>query len=159
MLVKSTSRKKMPPMARPVKRGPPPRGRGGFEAQTRATIDKVSREVPKSIDELEKLPIYLILFVLGGFCAIGLGILVFLLNIVGMPKKFVLHIVQLLICLIFGFLLLWTYTQVRRAPKTAYVLGFVFGIILLFSNWGGVIGGVLGLIGALILFLKTENLL
>lgn len=158
MLVKSTSVKKMPPMARPVKRGPPHRGRG-FEAQTRATIDKVSREVPKSLDELEKLPIYLILFVLGGFCAIGLGILAFLLSIIGMPKNFIVHIVQLLICLIFGFLLLWTYTQVRRAPKMAYVLGFVFGIILLFSNWGGFIGGVLGILGALILFLKTEQLL
>ncbi len=158
MLVKSTSRKEMPPMARPVTHGPPPRGRG-FEAQTRATIDKVSREVPKSIEELEKLPPYLILIVLGGFCAIGLGILVFIFDILGNPGKSLQHIVQLLICLIFGFLLLWTYTQVRRAPKTAYVLGFVFGIILLFGNLGGVIGGVLGLIGAIILFLKTEQLL
>ena len=148
-------------MARPVSRGPPSKRRKGtsLEAQTRATIGKVSREVPKSIEELEKLPPYLILIVLGGFCAICLGILVFIFDILGNPGKFLQHIAQLLICLIFGFLLLWTYTQVRRAPKTAYVLGFVFSIILFFSNLGGVIGGVLGIIGALILFLKTEQLL
>jgi hypothetical protein len=146
-------------MARPVHRPPSGRKGSGFEAQTRATIDQVSKEVPKSLEELEKLPIYLVLFVVGGFGAMGLGILVFLINIVSVPRAFVIHVVQLIISVVFGFLLLWTYTQVRRAPKTAYVLGFVFGIILLFGNIGSVIGGILGIIGALILFLKTEQLL
>ncbi len=159
MSVKSTSRKKIPPMARPVQRPSGGRKGTGIEAQTRATIDQVSKEVPKSIKELEKLPIYLILFVVGGFCAMGLGILVFLFKIVDTPKGFLGHIIQLVICLVFGFMLLWTYTQVRRTPKTAYVLGFVFSIILFFGNEGGFIGGVLGFIGALMLFLKTERLL
>ena len=161
MLVRSSSQNKMPPMARPVSRGPPSKRRKGtsLEAQTRATIDQVRRELPRSVEDMERLPIYSILFIVGGFCAIGLGFLVFLVSLANPRGNFILNIAQLLVCLIFGFMLLWNYTQVKKAPRTAFVLGLVFGIILWFGGYGGVIGGLLGVIGAIILLIQTERLL
>ena len=155
-----SSRKKMPPMARPVSKGPQ-RGRKGqgLEATTRDTIDKVSREVPRSLDEIERLPAYSALIVVGGLVAIGLGVLVFILNILDLPRNFAVHLGQLIVSMVFGFLLLWIYTQIKQNPQTSYILGIVFSIVLFFGNLGGVIGGVMGLIGSLILLLKTERLL
>ena len=150
----------MPPMAKPVRQGPPRGRRGkGLEASTRETIDQVSREVPRSLDEIERQPIYSALIVVGGLVAIGLGVLAFFFYIILLPRNFVIHIAQLIICIVFGFLLLWVYTQIKHNPRTSSILGIIISIILFFGNVGGIIGGILGLIGSIILFLKTERLL
>jgi hypothetical protein len=167
MLVSSSSKsktksseKRMPPMARPVRQGQPRGRRGrGFEGRRRDTIDRVSREVPRSLDELENLPAYSALIVVGGICAIGLGVLIFIFNLIDLPRNLAVHIGQLIVCLVFGFMLLWVFTQIRKNPQTSYILGIVFSIILFFGNLGGIIGGILGIIGSLLLLLKTERLL
>jgi hypothetical protein len=105
------------------------------------------------------LPPYSILIVLGGICAIGLGVLFFIFDIIDLPRNFVVHIGKFIVSLVFGFLLLWVYTQIRQNPQTSYILGFVFSIILFFGNLGGILGGILGIIGSLLLLLRTERIL
>ncbi len=119
-------------------------------------IEDIWEESPKSVDELEKLSLHSVLLVLAGYISIGIGTLHFLLTI--MDRFESLKVFQLLINLIFGFMLLLSYYELDSDPKRWSILAGIFSLILI--GLGGIVGGLAGLvgfIGALLGFLSTMD--
>lgn len=126
------------------------------------SVDEVMKEVPRSVRDLEKLPPYLMLMVLGGGLAVLLGILFGVIGIVlsiATPKLLGSAIVELIVCLIIGPLLIVSYVICKRDLVLGGVLAFVFAIILIGGGgYGGLIGGIIGLLGVIFAFLRFAEL-
>ncbi len=106
-------------------------------------IEELIDECPKSTQDLEKLPLYSILLVLGGYIALGIGSLHFVIT---MLKDFDFYAVfHLLTNLLFGFGLLISYHRIKREIKRWALVAIVFSLALI--ALGGVVGGLAGLIG------------
>ena len=101
---------------------------------------------PKSASDLEKLPLHSILLVLGGYIAIGIGSFHFVITIM---RDFYLHsIFHLLINLLSGFGLLFSYHRIKAKKmikKWAFIAA-IFSVILI--ALGGIVGALAGLVGA-----------
>jgi hypothetical protein len=98
------------------------------------------------------------LIVLGGGLAILLGIVLGVIEVtfnMDTPKWVGGAIIHLIVCIIIGFLLIFSYIMCKRDILMGSILAFVFSIVLLAAGGiAGLIGGLLGLLGALIAFLK-----
>ncbi|MFP4000445.1 MAG: hypothetical protein ACLFSM_03605 [Thermoplasmata archaeon] len=117
-------------------------------------IEDIWDESPKSVQDLESLSLHSILMVLGGYIAIGIGSLHFLLTLIERFDS--LMILKLLINLIFGFMLLLSYYRLDKHTEKWSVLAGIFSLILI--GLGGVVGGLAGLVGffgAVLAFLST----
>ncbi|MFW6048293.1 MAG: hypothetical protein ACOC87_03250 [Candidatus Natronoplasma sp.] len=119
-------------------------------------IEDIWEDSPKSIEELEKLSLYSILLVLGGYISIGIGTLHFLLTMI---EKFeYTRIFYFIINLIFGFGLLLSYHRINVKTKKWALLGSIFSLILI--GLGGIVGGlagIIGLLGAILAILATYD--
>lgn len=140
--------------------GPPPPRQGSPEQ----ILGDVKREMPRSVEEVSRLPPYLMLPVIGGFCALLLGFIVMLLDVFyffsfwfGLPLW---PVVQFFVVnLIFGVGLLYGYVVTKRGDlDTGMLIVLVCSIILLFGNGGGVLGGILGIIGAILIYLEKDRI-
>ena len=130
-------------------------------------VSDVKKEVPKTITEFERLPHPLMAIVGGGFFAIGVGFLVLIANLLGINVGWYHGIVSQIICsllnfvadIVFGIGLLYCYVLAKRGNwYRAMWLCFIDAVLLLiFGNLGGQIGALIGLIGAVLIFLD-ENL-
>ncbi len=131
-----------------------------LEKEIRDTI----KRLPRNIDEIEKKPIYEILILMGGGLSMIFAPIFFIFDVVTFggrsPLINVLHaIVILLICMVFGFGLLYTYANLRKRPKTTLIFGFFCSILLFAGGYAGWAGGLLGLIGLLLYFAKKSDIL
>lgn len=117
-------------------------------------LDSVIESLPKSMDDIDDMPLYSILIVLSGYIAIGLGFINFLLQlIVNIDVALVLHF---LINLVFGFGVLLSYTKISDEKRKWSVICGILSIILI--ALGGVVGilaGLIGIIGSGLAFLTT----
>ncbi|MBM4248404.1 MAG: hypothetical protein FJ149_03035 [Euryarchaeota archaeon] len=138
---------------------PPPCGPSpSLEQELGQTIDMVKREVPTSIEGISRLPAHLMLILLGAGLAMFLGVLFFFLNLlVWHPLGAFVHLV---LCFLFGALLVYAFIVSKGRPVLGAVLAGAFGLVLVIAGGtGGLIGGVLALIGAGIVFLREFGLL
>ena len=117
-------------------------------------LDRVIESIPKSMDDIDDMPLYSILIVLGGYIAIGLGFFNFILQLIGdIGVMIVLHF---LVNLFFGFGILVSYTKLSDEKRNWSVICGIFSIILI--ALGGIVGilaGLIGLIGSSLAFLTT----
>lgn len=119
-------------------------------------IKDIWKDCPKSIEELEKLSLYSILLVLGGYISIGIGSLHFLLTT--MEKFQFTRIFYFIINLIFGFGLLLSYHRIKVKTKKWAIVGSVFSLVLI--ALGGIVGalaGIVSLLGAILAILATYD--
>ncbi|MFP3871512.1 MAG: hypothetical protein ACOC55_01605 [Candidatus Natronoplasma sp.] len=108
-------------------------------------MDDIFERTPKSADDLEHLPLFAILMVVGAYVAIGIGIFHFVLSIL---RDFdPVLIFQLIINVTFGFGLLVCYLRVKDKMERIRwgVLAVVFSLILIVL--GGIVGALGGIIG------------
>lgn len=118
-------------------------------------ISEVIEAVPKSKEDLEKLPPSLILIVIGGYIAIGIGLFHFILSI---PNEPLVPLFHFLIDLIFGVGLIVTFLRVESELITWSVIGIISSVALL--ALGGIVGGIaglFGLIGVIVKFLRDSK--
>ncbi len=117
-------------------------------------LDRVIKNVPKSINDIDDMPLYSILIVLSGYIAIGLGFFNFLLQlIVQIHMMLALHFV---VNLFFGFGILSSYTKLRDEKRKWSVICGICSIVLI--ALGGVVGtlaGLIGIIGSGLSFVTT----
>lgn len=150
-----------PPQQQPPYQAPPPQRQPGQETPGQI-MDDVKQEMPKSVDEVARLPGYLMLPVIGGFCAIILGFVVMLLNILWWSSFWIFPlwpVVQyVLVNIIFGIGLFYGYVITKRNNlDTGLLIVIVCSVILLFGNGGGVFGGILGILGGVLIYLEKER--
>jgi len=108
-------------------------------------IEDIWEDSPKSIEELEKLSLHSILLALGGYIAIGIGTLHFLLTII---EEFeYIRIFYLIINIVFGFALLLSYHRINVDTRKWALLALIFSLVLI--SLGGIVGGLAGLVGLL----------
>ncbi|MFW5928652.1 MAG: hypothetical protein ACOCSL_05545 [Thermoplasmatota archaeon] len=117
-------------------------------------LDRVIESIPKSIGDIDDMPLYSILIVLSGYIAIGLGFFNFILQlIVNIDIILILHF---LVNLFFGFGVLLSYTKIPDDKRNWSVICGIFSIILI--ALGGIVGilaGVIGIIGSGLAFITT----
>jgi len=117
-------------------------------------IKDIWEDSPKSVEELEKLPLHSILLALGGYISIGIGALHFLLTMI---ERFeYTRIFYFLINIIFGFALLLSYHRINVNTKKWALLASIFSFVLI--SLGGIVGalaGIVGLLGAILAILAT----
>ncbi len=117
-------------------------------------IKDIWEDSPKSVEELEKLPLHSILLALGGYISIGIGALHFLLTMI---ERFeYTRIFYLLINIIFGFALLLSYHRINVNTKKWALLASIFSFVLI--SLGGIVGalaGIVGLLGSVLAILAT----
>ncbi len=122
----------------------------------RRLMEELVDECPKSTRDLEKLPLYSILLVLGGYISIGIGSFHFVITIL---EDFDFYsIFPLLINLIFGFGLLISYYRIQKAIKKWAAIAVVFSLVLI--SLGGTVGALAGLVaipGAVLALLGEFN--
>jgi len=122
------------------------------------SIEGMRKEVPKSVDELVKLPPYLMLMVVGGGLAVLLGLIIGVLEIIwgAVVASWIFGaILHMIVCIIVGPLLIFAYIWCKRDLFIGTVLAGVFSVVLIaLGGIAGIIGGVFGLIGAILAFLK-----
>ena len=119
-------------------------------------LDRVIESIPKSMSDIDNMPIYSILIVLSGYIAIGLGFINFLLQLV--VKIDLVLVLHFLINLFFGFGVLLSYTKISDEKRKWSVVCGVLSIILI--ALGGVVGilaGLIGIIGSVLAFLTTMD--
>ncbi|MFP4051154.1 MAG: hypothetical protein ACLFVB_05385 [Thermoplasmata archaeon] len=117
-------------------------------------LDRVLKSIPKSMDDIDEMPLYSILIVLSGYIAVGLGFFNFLLQLIGnINVNIALHFI---INLFFGFGILLSYTKIEDEKRKWSVICGVLSIILL--ALGGVVGilaGLIGVIGSALSFITS----
>lgn len=117
-------------------------------------LDRVLKSIPKSMDDIDEMPLYSILIVLSGYIAVGLGFFNFLLQLIGdINVTIALHFI---INLFFGFGILLSYTKIEEEKRKWSVICGVLSIILL--ALGGVVGilaGLIGVIGSALSFITS----
>jgi|GEM_PF-6170107 len=130
-------------------------------------VADVKSEVPKNLAEFEKLPYPLMALVAGGFFAIGIGFLFFLVDMFWRIPYFyyfggflavIFAVLSFVADIILGIGLLYCYVLAKKGNwYRAMWLGFVIGILLIIlGNNGGKFGGVIGIIGAILIFLDPN---
>ena len=64
------------------------------------------------------------------------------------------------ISVVFGFILLWTFTKMNKFPRNAYIIGLICSVLLiLLGGISGGLGGLVALIGFIIYMLKVEGVI
>jgi ribosomal protein L40E len=120
------------------------------------TLQEITREVPKSVSELEELPIYLLLIVLGGGLAILLGIVFGIVEVAlnfTSPSWLGSALLHIIINIVIGIFLIVSFVFCKKDKFLGSVIAALFSIILIAGGWiAGIIGGVIGLIGAILTF-------
>jgi hypothetical protein len=105
--------------------------------------------------------------VIGGFCAILLGLLVALVSMFWWaatwffgPAFFIWPLIQwIIVNLIFGVGLLYGYVVSKHGDlDKGFIIVLICSIILFFGNWAGQLGGLLGIIGAILIWMEKDNL-
>ncbi len=117
-------------------------------------LDRVLESIPKSMDDIDDMPLYSILIVLSGYIAIGLGFFNFILQLIGnIDVKLVLHF---LINLFFGFGLLLSYTKISdERRKWSVICGILSIILIALGGIVGILAGLIGVIGSSLAFITT----
>nr|AGF93358.1 membrane protein [uncultured organism] len=117
-------------------------------------LDRVLESIPKSMDDIDDMPLYSILIVLSGYIAIGLGFFNFILQLIGnIDIKLVLHF---LINLFFGFGLLLSYTKISdERRKWSVICGILSIILIALGGIVGILAGLIGVIGSSLAFITT----
>jgi len=150
-----------PPQDPPPGPQPPPQSMQqgtSLEKDIDETINLVKQEVRTSLSGMSKLPIPLFLILLGAGLAVLLGLLFFLVQLGG--RHPLNAIVSLIVCLMFGALLVVAFAITRRKRTFGAVLSAVFSLVLIVAGGiGGMIGGLVGLCGVGIIFLKDFGIL
>jgi len=126
------------------------------------SLNGIMKEVPMSVRELEKLPLYLMLIVVGGGMAVLLGIVIGVIEIamaVALLRWVGEGPLHLIVCLVMGALLIFSFVICKRDLFTGSILAGISGIVLVIAGGiAGLIGGLFGVFGAFIAFLKyTEQ--
>lgn len=131
------------------------------------TIDTVKRSTPKTISEIERLPLHLALIALAGVIAIiiavpsffitmGISVLIIHTFIGGL----LLGIVTSVFCAVLGFGFLYAYVLGKRRPVAGSALAvFISLVIIPLGGLGGIIAGVMGLCGGSIGLLRKSRIL
>jgi len=136
----------------------PPAPERGLEQDLRETVNIVKKEVPMSLSGMERLPLHLLLVLLGAGLSVLLGLLFFFVNIFGSHPGYA--IINLLICFIFGGLLLLSFIIAKRNILSGGILAGIFSLVLIIGGGaGGLIGGFIALGGAGIMFLKEFGII
>lgn len=119
-------------------------------------LGRVLESIPKSIDEVDDMPLYSILIVLSGYIAIGLGFFNFLLQMIGnIDITLALHFI---VNIFFGFGILISFIKIEEERRKWSVICGVLSIILI--ALGGVVGilaGIIGVIGSGLSFVTTVD--
>jgi hypothetical protein len=132
-----------------------------------STFRRVSKATPRSIPEIERLPLHEGLMALAGIIALILAVPSFFINMgvmsvfgAGLGGSFIVSLLLTFFCVVFGFLFLCCFVLDRRRPGlasgTAFVLS-IFSIIL--GGFGGLIAGIMGMCGGAIGILKISRIL
>jgi hypothetical protein len=135
----------------------------------------VRSEVPRDINEIQRLPLPMLAMVVGGFCSIGLGFIFLIIGIVwataawgayahffGAGAAFgialMCTLLTFLVDLILGIGLLYSYVTAKRGDwNKAMWMAIIIGIILIIlGSYGGKIGGIIGLIGGVMIFIDPH---
>ncbi len=133
-------------------------GGGSLDNEIGETIKLVKQEIPTSVSGVGKLPFHLFLILLGAGLAIFLGLVFFLFQLVGW--RLINAIVNLLICLLLGSFLLYSFAVAKRRRLLGGVLSGMFSLVLIIAGGpAGLIGGLVALCGAGIIFLKEFEIL
>jgi hypothetical protein len=137
---------------------PPPPPEKSLEQELKDTVQSVKKEVPASLSEVEKLPFHLLLMLLGAGLSILLGVLFFFFSIFGRHPFYA--IVNLVVCLIFGAALLFSFVIAKRSRLLGGIMAGFSGLVLMAGGGaGGFIGGLAGLAGAALALLKEFGIL
>jgi hypothetical protein len=128
-----------------------PRTREASERMGR-TMRSVREETGQALRNIDSLPPYETLQVIGGLIALGLGTLLFFFGVAGVavfgPAIAGLAVFWWVMNLIFGFLVLMAFGMFRRSPLNGAILGLIFGLLLaIFGGASGLIGGILAMAG------------
>jgi hypothetical protein len=125
------------------------------------SLDGIIKEVPTSVRELEKLPMYLMLIVLGGGIAVLLGVVFGIIEIamsVALLKWVGEGTVHLIVCLVMGALLIFSFVICKRDLFTGSILAGISGLVLIIAGGiAGLIGGLFGVLGAFLAFIKYSE--
>ena len=120
-------------------------------------IARMKQEVPRSLPEIERQPIQLSLIILGVYLSIFLSIVFLIFNF--SPRS----IIGFVFVLIFSFLILFSYTVIKRTPKKGYIFALILIIFMIIisgnSNIGGLIGALISLLGVILGILRTSRAL
>ncbi len=112
-------------------------------------IKQVYESSPKSIADLEDMPLGAVLITLGGYVAIGLGFTHFLVSVISSAE--LIFIFQFIVNISFGFALLLSNMKLPDDTRRWTVLAAVFGLILMVLGGAvGAISGFIAIVGALI---------
>ena len=152
----------------------PPQGPTAQDTAQQIVSD-VRSEVPRDINEIQRLPLPMLAMVVGGFCSIGLGFIFMIIGILwaaaawgaysfflgggaALGLVIVCTVITFLIDLILGIGLLYSYVTAKRGNwDKAMWMAIVVGIILLIlGSYGGKIGGIIGLIGGVLIFIDPH---
>jgi len=137
---------------------PPPPAEKGLEQDLKKTVDLVKKEVSTTLSGMEKLPIHLLLILLGSGLSVLLGLLFFAFQLGG--RHWYNAIINLAVCIIFGASLRLSFILTKRRTLFGGALAGIFSLILIVAGGtGGLIGGIVGLGGAGIIFLKEFGIL
>ena len=114
-------------------------------------VHDIYEEIPKSITDLEDLPIYHILIIVGAYIAIGIGLFHFILTLPGNPYPILVF--HFLIDIFFGFGLILSYINIVDKMRIWSILTVIFSLILIaFGGIVGILAGVISLFGGAIAF-------
>ncbi len=114
-----------------------------------------TRSSPTSAADLEELPLYSILLVLGSYIAIGIGIFHFLLEFIRGPDLYLIF--QVGINVFFGSGLLIAYLKLDKEKIKWSIIAVLFSLML--AAFGGVVGilaGIIGVFGGVMSFLSIK---
>ncbi len=114
-------------------------------------MDEVLEDIPKSLSELERMPIDSLLIVIGAYVALGLGLFHFLTtSFVYSPFAFLF---QFIIDIVFGVGLLICYVRKERDIVWP-ILALLFSLFLIaLGGPVGVVAGLIALFGSILSFL------
>lgn len=127
--------------------------------------DSVSTQRTFRTDLLEKVPPARLLVLLAGSCGVALGLIVFLLQLANGPLQGPLGLygttpvfVMLLVNLLFGGLLLYSYLGMQARPIDWAILVLAFSLVLLvLGGLGGAVAGILGLVAGVSVFARAAR--
>ena len=130
-------------------------------------MEETSYANPLKMDLLEKVPPARLLALLGGSCAVVLGLLMFAFQMASGPLDGPLGlygktpvVMMLLVNLIFGALLLLAYAGMAARERDWAVLVIAFSLVLIvLGGIAGAAGGILGLVAGIFVFARSHRML
>ncbi len=108
----------------------------------RDIIDEVYRSSPRTMKELEGIPVYSMLIVIGGYLAIGLGFFHFLVSLLSLDSLMIFF--HLMVNLTMGFGLLVANLRISTDTTRWSILAVVLSLVLI--ALGGIVGAIAGLV-------------